>query len=273
MAFAPSSLMRKAAAAPMVDLGGMVVREATIIASLPAAERTESKIADKLAALCRTLPQAMQMPFLSKAVEVIERCNLIVPDDAAPIELPAEFLTECKQRKAMWTRSMLENPITRMVQLHHWTWANAAEAEDELYPERKAEREVRAAAAAAAVAAEAEAAKAAEERKQRFIRDNRNPSLRPGNLYLGVTEADMRAVFAPFGTLTRVNVPKCRDTGNTRGFAFVDFASPQDAARAYLALNDAPRMVGNQMMRVEFASSEQRPARSGGAAAAPYRRK
>ena len=255
-----------------MDPEEMATRMCLEISKLPAAERTESKLADRLAAAACSLPKDQQEIFLERAATLLEKCDLVQPEPAAA-ELPAEFLAQVQLLKSQWNRSIQQNPITRMMQLGCWSWAHAVEAEDDLYPERKAEREARAAAAAAAAAdaearaaaeearaaeAAANAAKLKQERAAMLIRDNKNPSLRPGNLYLGVTEKDLRAVFEQFGRLTRVNIPKCRETGNTRGFAFVDFASPQDAARAYLALNDAPRMVGNQMMRVEFASTELR---------------
>lgn len=257
---------------PEVDLTEVVIQEAIKIAALPAAERTESILAERLASICRTLPKALQIVFLERITEVIDQCDLIVPEPIAAADIPLEFLAECQQLKFNWRKSIMQNPITRMIHNGSWSWANAVEAEDELYPERKAERESKAAAAKAAIDAEEEAARLAEERKNRSIRDNKNPSLRPGNLYLGVTETDLRSVFEPFGRLTRVNVPKCRETGNTRGFAFVDFASPQDAAKAYHALNEVPRMLGNQVMRVEFASTELRTTRPGAAAAVPRRK-
>ena len=262
LAFRPTSFMREE---PEIDIQDIVTYEAVEISQLPKAERTESKLSERVAEIARSLPKAQQTPFLEMICEVLEKCDIIEPEPTT--ELSAEFLAKIQLLKNSWHQSIMRNPITRMMQQGCWSWANAAEAEDDLYPERKAEREARAAAAAdeelrAAAEAVREAASRAEtermqqQRNERLIRDNKNPSLRPGNLYLGVTEQDLRSVFEPFGRLTRVNVPKCRETGNTRGFAFVDFASPQDAAKAFVALNEAPRMVGNQKMRVEFASTE-----------------
>lgn len=262
---------------PEMDVTEIATRDCMEIAWLPAAERTESKLADRLADVARLMPKDQQNMYLEQACYLLEKCDLVKPEPMAS-QLSAEFLVQSKLLKDLWKKSIMQNSITRMMFLG-WSWANAVEAEDDMYPERKAEREAKAAAAVdAELRAAAEAAFAAEsaaadakmqqERANRLIKDNRNPSLRPGNLYLGVTERDMRAVFEPFGRLTRVNVPKCRETGNTRGFAFVDFASPQDAAKAYIALNDAPRMVGNQKMRVEFASTELRAT----AGAAPRRK-
>ncbi|MGF1675035.1 MAG: RNA recognition motif domain-containing protein, partial [Rivularia sp. (in: cyanobacteria)] len=43
-----------------------------------------------------------------------------------------------------------------------------------------------------------------------------------GNLSYRATEADLRAVFADYGEVTRVVLPTDRESGKMRGFAFVD---------------------------------------------------
>ena len=58
-----------------------------------------------------------------------------------------------------------------------------------------------------------------------------------GNMSFQTTEGDLRAMFEPFGEITRVNVVTDRDTGRARGFAFVEMTNDEEAAGAIAALN------------------------------------
>src|SRR5512132_2031191 len=58
-----------------------------------------------------------------------------------------------------------------------------------------------------------------------------------GNMSFQTSEEDLRALFQPFGEITRVNIPTDRDTGRARGFAFVEMASASEANAAIAALN------------------------------------
>ena len=58
-----------------------------------------------------------------------------------------------------------------------------------------------------------------------------------GNMSFQTTEGDLRAIFEPFGEITRVNVVTDRDTGRARGFAFVEMTNDEEAAGAIAALN------------------------------------
>jgi RNA recognition motif-containing protein len=53
-----------------------------------------------------------------------------------------------------------------------------------------------------------------------------------GNLSFGTTEASIRSLFESYGAVDRVNIVTDRDTGQARGFAFVEMAvdSEGDAA-------------------------------------------
>ena len=59
-----------------------------------------------------------------------------------------------------------------------------------------------------------------------------------GNMHFETTESDLRALFEEFGEVTRLQIMTDRDTGRSRGFAFVDMADDQAAAKAIAALND-----------------------------------
>lgn len=62
-------------------------------------------------------------------------------------------------------------------------------------------------------------------------------SLFVGNMNFQTTESDLRALFEPFGEITRVQVMTDRDTGRSRGFGFVEMADDEAAAQAIAALN------------------------------------
>ena len=51
-----------------------------------------------------------------------------------------------------------------------------------------------------------------------------------GNLPYGATADDLSEAFAHFGTVTRAQVVSDRDTGRSRGFAFVEMADGADQA-------------------------------------------
>ena len=58
-----------------------------------------------------------------------------------------------------------------------------------------------------------------------------------GNLSFQTTESELQALFEQFGEITRVQIMTDRDTGRSRGFAFVEMTSDEAAAKAIEALN------------------------------------
>jgi cold-inducible RNA-binding protein len=60
-----------------------------------------------------------------------------------------------------------------------------------------------------------------------------------GNLDFGATESSIRTLFEPYGSIERVNLVTDRDTGRSRGFAFVEMTDSAEADRAIAALNGA----------------------------------
>ncbi len=60
-----------------------------------------------------------------------------------------------------------------------------------------------------------------------------------GNLDFGTTEDSIRSLFEQHGAVERVNVIRDRDTGQPRGFAFVEMSDSAEADRAITALNGA----------------------------------
>ena len=53
-----------------------------------------------------------------------------------------------------------------------------------------------------------------------------------GNLDFGTTQDDLRSLFAEAGEVVGVTLPTDRDSGRSRGFAFVELSTAEQAAAA-----------------------------------------
>ena len=60
-----------------------------------------------------------------------------------------------------------------------------------------------------------------------------------GNLSFGATEAAVRSMFEAHGAVDRVSIVTDRDTGQARGFGFVEMGNAAEADQAIAALNGA----------------------------------
>ena len=58
-----------------------------------------------------------------------------------------------------------------------------------------------------------------------------------GNLSFGATEDAVRSMFEQYGAVERVSIVTDRDTGQPRGFGFVEMSANADADRAIAELN------------------------------------
>jgi cold-inducible RNA-binding protein len=58
-----------------------------------------------------------------------------------------------------------------------------------------------------------------------------------GNLSFGATEGSVRSLFEAYGTVDRVSIVTDRDTGQARGFGFVEMSNNTEADRAINELN------------------------------------
>jgi RNA recognition motif-containing protein len=58
-----------------------------------------------------------------------------------------------------------------------------------------------------------------------------------GNLSFGTSEEAVRALFEAHGTVDRVNIVRDRDTGQPRGFGFVEMTNDNEGTSAINALN------------------------------------
>ena len=75
-----------------------------------------------------------------------------------------------------------------------------------------------------------------------------------GNMSFQTSEADLRALFEPFGPIARIHVVNDRETGQPRGFAFVEMANDDDAAKAMSGLNG--KEVSGRALRVNEATAK-----------------
>lgn len=67
-------------------------------------------------------------------------------------------------------------------------------------------------------------------------------SIYVGNLSYSVTQEDLNAVFAEYGSVKRVQLPTDRETGRMRGFGFVEMGTDAEEAAAIDALDGAEWM-------------------------------
>ncbi len=58
-----------------------------------------------------------------------------------------------------------------------------------------------------------------------------------GNFSFHMTEAELRALFEPYGAIESVSVATDRDSGRSRGFGFVSMSNDEEADKAMTALN------------------------------------
>jgi RNA recognition motif-containing protein len=85
-----------------------------------------------------------------------------------------------------------------------------------------------------------------------------------GNLSFRATEDEVRALFAQHGEVTDVHLVIDRDTGRSRGFAFVEMATDQQAAAAIKALDGYRHQDRNLKVNEAQPRSEGRGGGGGG---------
>ena len=81
-----------------------------------------------------------------------------------------------------------------------------------------------------------------------------------GNLDFNTTKEEVQSLFSQVGELRDVFLPVDRESGRKRGFAFVEYASDDDAAKAIERFNGYE--LAGRALRVNAA--EDRPRRTGG---------
>ena len=81
-----------------------------------------------------------------------------------------------------------------------------------------------------------------------------------GNIAFQTTEEELRQVFGQYGTVTSAQVVTDRETGRSRGFAFVEMSDGADQAIA--AMNGAD--LGGRTLTVNEAKPREDRPRGGG---------
>ena len=79
-----------------------------------------------------------------------------------------------------------------------------------------------------------------------------------GNLTYGVTDAALQQMFEAHGTVQSAQVIMDRDTGQSKGFGFVEMKTDQEAQSAIAALN------GKEMEGRKLTVNEAKPKTEGG---------
>lgn len=83
-----------------------------------------------------------------------------------------------------------------------------------------------------------------------------------GNLPYSATEEELSQMFGQAGTVTSVAIIKDRETGRSKGFAFVEMASEAEAQKAISMLNG--QAMGGRDLRVSIARPREEGSRSFG---------
>ncbi len=83
-----------------------------------------------------------------------------------------------------------------------------------------------------------------------------------GNLSYQTTEDELRGLFAQAGTVQAVDLIKDRDSGMSKGFAFVTMGSAEEAEAAINQFNG--RSLGEREIRVSVARPREERPQGGG---------
>jgi RNA recognition motif-containing protein len=84
-----------------------------------------------------------------------------------------------------------------------------------------------------------------------------------GNLAFQTSSAELQQLFSQAGTVTSASVIEDRDTGRSRGFGFVEMASPEEGANAISQFN-GKEFNGRNLTVNEARPREDRGNRGGG---------
>lgn len=88
-------------------------------------------------------------------------------------------------------------------------------------------------------------------------------SIYVGNLSYEVTQDDLTAAFAEYGSVKRVQLPTDRETGRLRGFGFVEMGTDAEETAAIDALDGAEWM--GRALKVNKAKPRENRGSFGGA--------
>ena len=82
-----------------------------------------------------------------------------------------------------------------------------------------------------------------------------------GNLSYSTTEDDLRTMFAQAGTVVSVALIKDRDSGQSKGFGFIEMSNQVEAEKAISMFNG--HMMGERELKVNLARPKEERGRGG----------
>lgn len=89
--------------------------------------------------------------------------------------------------------------------------------------------------------------------------DERNENPPNSRLFVvcskSLTEEDLRSAFSPYGEIIRIHMPRDRDTGNSKGVAFIRYAKTSEAALAMQEMASECLGPENKPLKVMVASN------------------
>jgi len=85
-----------------------------------------------------------------------------------------------------------------------------------------------------------------------------------GGLAYSVTEQELETLFAEYGKVTSSAVIKDRDSGQSKGFGFIEMADDADAKAAMAALNGKDVSGRSIMVNEARPQEDRRPSGGGG---------
>jgi RNA recognition motif-containing protein len=83
------------------------------------------------------------------------------------------------------------------------------------------------------------------------LKKDRMKNIYVGNLDFNVSEDELRQAFAAYGQVDNVTILKDRDTGQPRGFGFVEMANDEEAEKAISGINGT--QLGSRALNVNEA--------------------
>lgn len=83
-----------------------------------------------------------------------------------------------------------------------------------------------------------------------------------GNLSFNTSEDELRQVFEAYGQVDRVSILTDRETGRSRGFAFVEMTNTEEGEKAIAGLNGS--QLGGRTINVNEARPKGERASAGG---------
>ena len=90
-----------------------------------------------------------------------------------------------------------------------------------------------------------------------------------GNLDFHTTEEELRQAFEPHGQIDKVSIMTERETGRSRGFAFVEMTNADEGDKAITALNGS--QIGTRTVNVNEARPREERPRGGGGGGGGFR--